>query len=75
MHETHIVFENLSNINRDMLQKAWGLNIGEDGSRDILNVLNSSYNVEKKREIANFRLYFNETSSGNGRDSRKRDGD
>ena len=30
-HETHIVFENLSNINRDMLQKAWGLNIGEDG--------------------------------------------
>ena len=43
--------------------------------RVVLNVLNSSYNVEKKREIANFRLYFNETSSGNGRDSRKRDGD
>ena len=32
VHETHIVFENLSNINRDMLQKAWGLNIGEDGT-------------------------------------------
>ena len=32
MHETHIVFENLLNINGDMLQKAWGLKIGEDGS-------------------------------------------
>ena len=32
VHETHIVFENLSTINRDMLQKAWGLNIGEDGT-------------------------------------------
>ena len=31
VHETHIVFENLSNINGDMLQKAWGLDIGEDG--------------------------------------------
>ena len=31
VHETHIVFENLSNINRDMLQKASGLNIGEGG--------------------------------------------
>ena len=31
VHETHIVFENLSNIKRDMLQKAWGLNIGEGG--------------------------------------------
>ena len=30
VHETDIVFENLSNINGDMLQKAWGLNIGED---------------------------------------------
>ena len=37
MHETHIVFENLSNINRDMLQKAWGLNIGEDGRRISCN--------------------------------------
>ena len=36
MHETHIVFKNLSNINGDMLQKAWGLNFGE-GS--IINVL------------------------------------
>ena len=47
----------------------------KNANGEILNVLNSSYNVEKKREIANFRLYFNETSSGNGRDSRKRDGD
>ena len=30
MHEAHIVFENLSIINGDMLQKAWGLEIGED---------------------------------------------
>ena len=30
VHETHIVFKNLSNINGDMLQKAWGLKIGED---------------------------------------------
>ncbi len=30
VHETHIVFENLPNINGDILQKAWGLNIGED---------------------------------------------
>ena len=30
VHETHIVFENLSNINGDTLQKAWGLNNGED---------------------------------------------
>ena len=37
MHETHIVFENLSNINRDMLQKAWGLNIGEDGKNACKN--------------------------------------
>ena len=35
MHETHIVFENLSNIKRDMLQKAWGLNIGEGGINDV----------------------------------------
>ena len=34
VHETHIVFENLSNSNRDMLQKAWGLNIGEGGRID-----------------------------------------
>ena len=32
VHETHIVFENLSNINGDMLQKAWGFKIGEDGT-------------------------------------------
>ena len=31
VHETHIVFENLSNIDGDMLQKPWGLNFGEDG--------------------------------------------
>ena len=31
MHKTHIVFENLSNINGDMLQKAWGFEIDEDG--------------------------------------------
>ena len=30
VHEMHIVFKNLSNINGDMIQKAWGLNIGED---------------------------------------------
>ena len=29
VHKTHIVFENLSIINGDMLHKAWGLNIGE----------------------------------------------
>ena len=29
MHKTHIVFENLSNINGDMLQKAWGFKIGD----------------------------------------------
>ena len=32
VHKTHIVFENLSNINGDMLQRAWGLNIGEDST-------------------------------------------
>ena len=31
VHETNIVFEEISNINGDILQKAWGLNIGEDG--------------------------------------------
>ncbi len=30
VHEMHIVFENLSNINGDMLQKAWGLSIDKD---------------------------------------------
>ena len=34
----HIVFENLSNINRDMLQKAWGLNIGEDGTPSTITI-------------------------------------
>ena len=33
VHETDIVFENQSNIDEDMFQKAWGLNFGE-GSRD-----------------------------------------
>ena len=31
VHETHIVFENLSNIDGDMLQESWGLNFGEGG--------------------------------------------
>ena len=31
VHETHIVFENLSNIDGDMLQEPWGLNFGEGG--------------------------------------------
>ena len=31
VHKTHIVFENLSNIEGDMLQKPWGLNFGKDG--------------------------------------------
>ena len=30
VHETHIVFENLSNIDGDILQNVWGLKIGED---------------------------------------------
>ena len=34
VHKTHIVFENLSNINGDMLQKAWGPNFGE-GSKGM----------------------------------------
>ena len=37
VHETHIVFENLSNIEGDMLQKPWGLNFGKDGSTKISN--------------------------------------
>ena len=35
VQKTHIIFENLSNINGDMLQKAWGLNIGEDSILDL----------------------------------------
>ena len=38
VHETHIVFENLSNIDGDMLQKPWGLNFGEDGIYVCLSV-------------------------------------
>ena len=32
VHKTHIVFENLTNVNGDMLQKAWGFEIGKDGT-------------------------------------------
>ncbi len=35
VHEMHIVFENLSNIDGYVLQRAWGLNIGEDSIKDL----------------------------------------
>ena len=38
VHKTHIVFENLSNINGDMLQKTWEFKIGKDGPSEMVHV-------------------------------------
>ena len=58
MHETHIVFENLSNIDGDMLQKPWGLNFGEDGKNIMFLQLESLF----KYFIMILRKFFFETS-------------
>ena len=55
VHETHIVFENLSNINGDKLQKAWGLNFGEGSS---------PLNRKERREICVAGLYLHVLSDG-----------
>ena len=39
VHKTHIIFENLSNINGDILQKAWGFKIGKDGDANFNPIL------------------------------------
>ena len=51
MHRTHIVFENLSHLNADMLQKAWGFQIGEDG-----NAQNKIFSIGKWRQLDNLGL-------------------
>ena len=56
VHETHIVFENLSNINRDMLQKAWGLNIGEDGKQFRRRLLVVAASIIERLESGTIRL-------------------
>ncbi len=45
--KTHIVFENVSNVNGDMSQKAWGFKIGEDGMA-LLFVANKQLNIGLK---------------------------
>ena len=62
VHETHIVFENLSNINRDMLQKAWGLNIGEDGTYDLSCSFYSYTIPGSQGPLLSFYLHENQVS-------------